>query len=335
MLDVQLRSAKCVVVLITRDSINSSWVNYEASVALHSGILVPVLFDVTLDQKRELPEMFRVIHVITYDSGSPAPIAGSSRSDWIETISRIIASHRRKHALTMIALSILMCLATAATYEAISVAPSLWTMERAGLEFIEWGAYSKPENDRLKSRIREARVIELLAPNATSFTSVFREDLQAFFKNKDSSMRVLFANPESDFYAEMAAMTSSAVVNAKKAREADKGLAERSRSALIGLAGGQDRIQFRQFNTEFRLPIILSDRKYCFLTVRLTPDQSPESVRLEFRLDESRASIRKQANGARNPDAKNGADLRDTGGYAQSCIRHFDAIWQRSRPYAE
>ena len=145
-------------------------------------------------------------------------------------------------------------------------------------------------------------------------------------------MRVLFADGNSEFYGSMMSMTSGSIAKDFEASESDKKLPARSKQALIELAKPQrGKLDFRRFNTEFRMPVILIDRKYCFVTVRLTPDQSTESLRLEF-VDTSDA--------ASTLDQKFGKAVRSVGryldpenpdtSYVESCKRHVDAVWERS-----
>jgi hypothetical protein len=306
-LNKELRRAKCVVVLLTRESIASSWVQFEASVALHRGALVPLLADATLDPQRDLPEMFHDIHILRLDTPGPAG------EHWLEAVDqRITASGRRRAALNTLA-ALGAAAGAAALWISVQAWPNFETMRRAGLDHVEWGDYSVPENTRLGERIRQAHLIEMIASNANGFTTVFRPELQAFLERPGTSMRMLFARPDTEFYDEMMSMTTRHFEPGTKEGDIDKGLSTRSRGILLNFADRPDRVEVRTFNTEFRMPLILIDRKYCFLTVRLTPDESKKSVRLEFA---------QEAGAASEPER-----------YVRSCMRHFDAIWARGRPW--
>ena len=75
-------------------------------------------------------------------------------------------------------------------------------------------------------------------------------------------------------------------------------------------AGREGRIEFRHFNTQYRMPMIIIDRNQCSLTVRLPPDEAPESLRIEA---------------ARDTDGK---------GLLASCVAHWDRMWEISRAEA-
>jgi hypothetical protein len=331
-LERQLRRAKCVVVLLTRQSVSSSWVTFEASIALERRIIVPLMLDPTLNPQVDLPEMYRDLHVVSLSPDADLAAASQSSDHWLQTIRETIRHQRRQQTLRLSALALMTLFAMASTlYVALTGhnAVSIW---QAGITYIERGAFSKEENERLQSAIRNATTIDLLVPNATSFISAFRDDLPVFLRKKGVRMRVLFADPGSEFYDEMMVMTNIGIERSQAARESDRGLPARSRQVLLGYANhSPDKVSFRQFNTEFRAPLILVDGNHCFLTVRLTPDQAKQSLRIELANDAAEASV----SGVLSPLLRKLAFLLrpsvELEHSVESCQRHFDAVWARAK----
>jgi hypothetical protein len=176
--------------------------------------------------------------------------------------------------------------------------------EQVGLNAIEFGSFTKDEDDRFRAVVAAATNIKMLMPNGSNVTYVFRQEFQNFFSKAKSSMQVIFANPDSEFYQEETEMTSILSPDMKKALEFNRGLVELSRARLSGYAKEKDQVQVRFFNTQFRLPMIIVDDKYCFLTIRLSPNESPQSLRLEFSA---------------------GSDS-----FVKSCVAHFSKMWSVS-----
>jgi hypothetical protein len=329
----ELSDASCVLVLVTRHALASDWVLFEAGQGLQRNNLVPLLADATLDPQRDLPEPYRDVHLLRIDpSAAQAPDGAGS---WLPQVGALVRQARRRRAVRRGALALAGVCLLAGLLALLGVRHNAWTLLAADLWHVERGAYSLDENERLKRRIREAALIEVLVPNATSLTSALREDLGVFMQRDGSRMRVILADGHSEFYGAMMAITHDAVARSGEASAADRALPERSRQVLRDLAGkGRASLVFRRFGTEFRLPMILIDRTHCFVTVRLTPDQAPESLRLEFS---------DTAGGTSGPGQWLAVQLRRAGqsldprplqaGYVESCRRHFDAVWDRSRDF--
>ena len=182
------------------------------------------------------------------------------------------------------------------------------TAEAIGLNTIETGGYTREEDQRLRDNIRSAKSIKILVPNGSSLTLNFRKDFEAFLAKPEASMRVLFATADSVFYREETEMTNLQL-EAKGAEEDAKinqGLVELGRHRLVSYARTPDQVEVKFFDTQFRMPIIIIDDRYCYLTLRLSPNESPESVRLEFE-------------GGKNA-------------FANACVAHFNRMWQVSAP---
>jgi hypothetical protein len=307
-------------------------VAFEAGVAMHQDKLVPVLADPCLDPRHHLPEMYRDLHVAMLPANPSELATLRPREPWIRSIEALVRRAARRRALRVASV------VAASTFAALSLcyvavtgrdAVTAW---QAGLRHIERGAYSRPENDRLKTAIRQASLVEVLVPNAVSFTGAFRDDLPMFLRKDGSRMRVLFADPRSAFYNDMMAMTNPGFAKNAAARESDLGLPGRSRQILLDFAGGDEtKLQFRQFDTEFRTPLILIDRKFCFLTVRLTPDQSVQSLRLELASESAGSSLDRFKARILKSLASMVASDTDDEDNVESCKRHFDAVWARGK----
>jgi hypothetical protein len=333
-LEQQLKRAKCVVVLLTRESLKSSWVTFEASIGLEQKIMIPLIIDPSLNPQTDLPEIYRDLHVASIPNNTDLSLATITSELWLRTIRDTIiqSSRRRLFKAGALALSILV---TILTFAYITITShNVLTMWQAGIGYLERGAFSKEENERLQLAIRNATVIDLLAPNATNFTSAFRDDLPAFLKKRDARMRVLFADPNGELYDSMMAMTNKGIERDAKARESDKGLPARSKQILLSYADySTDKLKFRQFNTEFRAPIILIDKKYCFLTVRLTPDQAKQSLRIELASESAGTKLSQMLSSSLRSLAfflRPSAEIEDG---VESCKRHFEAVWARSKDF--
>ncbi len=120
-------------------------------------------------------------------------------------------------------------------------------------------------------------------------------------------MRAIFATPESDFYKEMTQITLGQKWQPKDL-ETNKGFVGASKQRLLDAAmGDEKRIEFRYFNTQFRVPVIIIDNKYCFVTLRLPPNEGGGSPRFEFEGEDS---------------------------FVKTCKSHFQAVWNASRERA-
>jgi hypothetical protein len=173
---------------------------------------------------------------------------------------------------------------------------------KLGLDWIEEGSYKTEENTRLGANIRAATSIKMLMPNGSNFAQTFKGDLDKFFAKPGTSMQVIFATRESVFYEEMTEMTFKKTWNPHEpAKKDNDDLIAFGRKRLLDDTSDESKIEFKYFDTEFRLPVIIIDDKYCYLTVRLPPSEGQESMRMEFQ-----------------------------GGYTSACLNHFNKVWQLS-----
>lgn len=315
----EIEKARCVVVLWSHNSVESAWVRSEAYEARQRNILVPALLDnvriplgLTIVHAANLvdwngsanAEFDKLASAITNVlAKTPTPVQ-SIPATARDQAAKILANAIRIRTRNLVTLfgSLLLLLAAAWIWSLAISRPLSGSAAAIGLKHIEQGKYSTGENDRLGVNIRNARSIKLLAPNANSFSQTFRADLETFFSHPDASMQVILATADSEFYREMTPMTFDKKLDrTDKASETNMGLMALSRERLMEAVKDENKIEFKYFNTQFRLPIVVIDDKYCYLTIRLPPNESEQSPRLEFE-----------------------------GGYAQSCTRHFNRIWQLS-----
>jgi hypothetical protein len=333
-LQQRLSSAKCVLVLLTRESLKSSWVTYEASVALQRGNLVPLLLDPDINPNRDLPEMYRDRHIASMPRDGESLCTAQLQEPWVKAIQELVRRGTRRRALFVAATALLASFVLLATFYAAVTLHNSIVEWQSGIRYLERGPYSKVENERLKSAIRGATSIDLLVVNANSFASNFREDLAIFFKNRGNRMRVLFADPHSEFYRQMMIMTTNGIEQDPKAIDADERKLDFSKRAILGVAADSvEKVQFRKYDTQFRLPMILVDKKYCFLTLRLPPDQAPESIRIELAspsagtpLEQTAAHTLKSLGLLLSPSTQINPNV-------ESCERHFEEVWKYSKPF--
>jgi hypothetical protein len=314
-LETHLANARCVVVLWSARSVDSPWVNFEAGVAKHRRVLVPA----RLDAEVKIPAMFTALQ-------APAKVldASGSLGPGFEALTGSISAllSKRKLFLQIAAGVFLLLLAfglgaakvARESASARSARASAEAAERAareilaatgslGLKHVGQGKYSTAENDRLGLHLRTATTIKFIGTNASSLTQNFREDFEVFFSRPKTSMEVLLGKPGSDFYREMTEMTMRKDWDPKSAPfKSNEDLVQFSRQRLEDLTHDLGKVQFRYFNTQYRATIILIDDRYCYLTLRLPPDESA-SPRLEFE-----------------------------DGYAANCKAHFDKLWGMATP---
>jgi hypothetical protein len=178
---------------------------------------------------------------------------------------------------------------------------------RLGLTAIEYGHIEKDEDERLIENIRSANNIKILVSNGYNLVNNFKNEFTDFLAKPGSSMQVLFATADSDFYREETEITLG-LKPGEEAYNKNLGLVALDRGRLEGYATPKniDHLQFRYFDTQFRLPIIIIDNRYCYMTIRLSPNEASQSLRMEF-----------------------------DRGYSASCVAHFDRMWSLSSPNAE
>lgn len=316
-LGLELAAARCVVVVWSRHSVESDWVRTEALEGKQRGILVPVLID-----QVECPWAFRTLqcaNLVRWTGTASSPEFDGVASAVLEALSKTPVPPVRTRSARDEAEKVLARAVQQRTNRLIAVFSCamvlfgilfLWyfdethTLLRAadsiGLTRIERGKYSTDENERLGSHIRNASTsIYLLMPNAYSFSQIFRDDLKAFFEKGNTTMRVVFASPNSDFYREMTEMTLGTNWQ-EKDLETNRGFVGTSQQRLLDAASqDKSRIEFRYFDTQFRVPMIIIDDRYCYITVRLDPNEGNQSPRLEFE-----------------------------DGFARACVTHFNRVWQ-------
>lgn len=326
LLQRKLRRARCVVVLWSVHSIRSEWVLHEASIARHKGNLVPVELEPVVDKDPRVAAVFGSVQAIPLFD-----LHGEKTRDkeLIRAVESLIG--RPKKWLWRSLAAIVVALIVWKAHQSIDIANQFGhdvgreyrnadVMRRAGVKWISWGPFDAEENAREFKLVREARTVDMVVTNATSFASTFRTDLKTFFSRPDSHMRVIFASPETPFYEEMARMSGKIWDNAA-ARQEDILRIERSKQELLSDTTRDAQLEFKYFDTQYRMPVILIDSRYCIVTVRLPPDEGQESLRVES--DES--GVPTIAGGA-----KASAKPRLLPNVTTSCKTHFERMWAQS-----
>ena len=106
-LQQRLSNAKCVLVLLTRESLKSSWVTYEASVALQRGTLVPLLLDPDINPNRDLPEMYRDLHVASMSPHGEFLRTAGLQEPWVKAIRELVRQGTRRRSLLFAGIALL------------------------------------------------------------------------------------------------------------------------------------------------------------------------------------------------------------------------------------
>jgi hypothetical protein len=186
--------------------------------------------------------------------------------------------------------------------------------QKIGLTTIEYGHFEKDEDDRFITNIKNAHNIKILVSNGSSLINNFKTEFTDFLAKPGSSMQVLLATADSDFYREETELTSG-FKPGEEGYNKNLGLVALARSRLESYAGPQNlgHLRVRYFDTQFRFPTIIIDSRYCYLTIRLSPNEPSQSMRMEF----------DQGEGSASPN------------YATSCVKHFDRLWELSSPDAQ
>ena len=264
----ELFSARCVVVLWSRNALRSGWVRHEATVAAERGVIVSVIVDdVSTD---ELPPPFRHGPSVKLDH-----LTGNGKQLLVERVHRALARSRLQRAWAVLG----TCIALGAFGQlAWPVACNLWYSERAGILRLEYGQRSTRENEDLGRAVQSARRIDLLMPDANEWTQLVKDELPAFFE-KGGRMRVLFAQPDGAFDRELAMMIAGpnkpygdALVNVAT----PAGILESNAGSREGA------LEIRYFNGPIAVPMIIFDGAACQMSLTLPPGPEPESLRLEF-----------------------------------------------------
>ena len=244
----------------------------------------------------------------------------------------VSAGRRRRFLLVAAGVMFAVFALLASSYTALTLHDSIVEWE-SGIRYLERGPYSKAENERLKSAIRGATSIDFLAVNLNSSVNTFREDFTVFFQNPEHRMRVLFADPDSSFYKEAMVMTNKGIEGNTRASVADKGKLYFAQSVISGAAGDHpNAVEFREYDTQFRLPIILIDKKYCFMTVRLPPDLAQESIRVELASPSEGTVFDRTIAGTLRSVGLLLVPSTQTNANVETCERHFEEVWKYGKP---
>ena len=198
-LDAQLKKARCVLVLWSKAAAASERVRHEASIARYRGVLAQALLtsDFVIS---DIPEVFREIQAADLVTLADSPTA--DLTPLLNSVSAILGKRWGPTRLRQLAIAAaILLLATWLSWVPIE---NLLVMRSAGVQRMEWSKdhkYTTGENQRLGEAIKNAKTIDLLLPNANSFTTQFRSDLMEFC-SQGRPMRVIFASPNTEYYRE-------------------------------------------------------------------------------------------------------------------------------------
>jgi hypothetical protein len=288
----RLQDSRCVVVLWSRHSIGSEWVQHEASIAKYRRVLVPAILDnLPVDQ---IPSRFRDLKITSL--GAADEQSASRLAALLDSVAAVLSRRRWYRRIT--AAATVGALLIGLGFLGARQLALLWGALRSGVRRVEY--HGNDAVGRLGHRIRGARSIKLLLPDANEVTQLFTDDFKQFFANPDASMRVLFATANSTFYREALDMTP-AMARDEQARQGALGRVAVSEQILRAAANYRPQIVVQHFDTEFRMPMVIVDDQYCYVSLLLPPDEDSQSLRLEF-------------DGGRD-------------GFNRSCVGHFDRMW--------
>ena len=169
-----------------------------------------------------------------------------------------------------------------------------------GLNRIEHNLPTPEENARLKDEMARSTYMQILMLNGNNFFQNLSPELLAFKARHETHMQILIANPDSEFYREETNM----VYKVKDiALPPNKTKVNEAALRLHDGSPDDQRIDIKYYNTQFRLSMIILDSKSCFLTIRLSPHEPMDSIRLEF------------------------AGGNDKAAFASHCVDHFNKLW--------
>jgi hypothetical protein len=319
----QLRRARCVVVLWSDHSVRSEWVLHEASIARHKSNLVPVQLEPALDKEPRVAAIFGSFQTVQLCGEQSQP------DELIRAVEGLIGRPRKWlwWSLAAALTAFILWNAQEGIHRVNQLTHDIGreyrnedVLRRAGVKWVNWGPFDSEENARQFQRVREAHSIDMVITNATSFAATFRPELKTFFSRPDSHMRVIFASPETPFYEEMARMTGN-IWSSPGARQEDILRIERSKQELLLDTTSATQLEFKYFDTQYRMPVILIDSEHCIVTVRLPPDEGQESLRIES--DESGVPTLASS-------SKSGVKPRLLPNVTTSCKTHFEKMWALS-----
>lgn len=180
-----------------------------------------------------------------------------------------------------------------------------------GLSYIDYGAVDNAENARLIEDMRKSTSMQILMINGNNFFQNLAIWLQQFKLRPETHMQILLADPNSRFFSEESDMVYRKKLTPDELQTNKRKVDEAALRLLDNTADDQ-RVEFRYFDTQFRMSMIIlggsPNGPSCYLTVRLSPHEPMDSIRLEFR------------GGEPNKD------------YVSQCSAHFNKLWGVSEP---
>ena len=157
----------------------------------------------------------------------------------------------------------------------------------------------------LRQKLKKAHVIKIFSTSGIVLFRSKREELiQALLNNANIS--VLISTLNSEYLREIEILESELRADTIKPELIQvKGILKECMEYVKKISKNKTtgKITINYFNTQLRLPMIICDDDYGWLTITLAPKRSTESI--AFELDKTNTGLLK------------------------NCIDHFDAVWER------
>ena len=189
-------------------------------------------------------------------------------------------------------------------YPNVSVHEVLEASQAKGIQYIQYGGFTRKDDESLWKLITGATRIQLLLSNGSNFFITFKTALLDFFKKDDVRLEILLADEDSEFYNENSVLVHEHF-NQNATNKSLVGVAIERSIAIWDETGRKNTLIIKKFNTQFRLPLLIFDDGFVQLTINLPPDESFQGMTLQL-------------------------VNADTDSYANRCIAHFDAVWKVS-----
>lgn len=196
-------------------------------------------------------------------------------------------------------------------YKHIEADEILGPANAIGLYNIKYGKFEKRDDDKLGNLIRSSENIKFLGFNGSAFVMRFIDDFYYFFNKKNTTMQVLMAKPQTEFYDENTYLVSK--VFHRNPDDWSSIVNTRMRLKSYCLAGNGNKtksdyskVSIRHFNTQLRGVMFIFDDKLCQYTLNLPPVESFNSIMLEFKTNGESDQL------------------------INSLLRHYNAIWDVS-----
>jgi hypothetical protein len=156
--------------------------------------------------------------------------------------------------------------------------------------------------EKLGKSIRSAKFIKMFFTTGIVFFRSREDDLIKAFEN-NANMSVIISLPKTDFTREIELIESRKIGEISNEIEQVKTILNRCLKEAMKNTNNQSigRFTIKQFNTQLRIPYIICDDKYAWITLTLPPARSVQSISFEAAYSDN--------------------------GLLKKCINNFDEIW--------